>query len=242
MDRWTTGQVAKQRDISVRTLRYYDQINLLTPSFKDEHGRRHYSEDDLFKLEKILILKSLSMPLKDIQYVLDKISYKQILITHHNHLQEELTKLQTNISHTASLINMLDMEESLSWEEVSRLVHRPPGHSRQWIDYFKEDEKQFLQTVIPRLEGMDRVTQEYVSLLKRVEWCIKNKVLPESREGQLIASVLLQLSNDTFKGDSGLMDRFWEVRRKPSEETGLYPISEEVLDFIERSISYAAIE
>ena len=242
MDRWTTGQVAKQRDISVRTLRYYDQINLLTPSFKDEHGRRHYSEDDLFKLEKILILKSLSMPLKDIQYVLDKISYKQILITHHNHLQEELTKLQTNISHTASLINMLDMEESLSWEEVSQLVHRPLGHSRQWIDYFKEDEKQFLQTVIPRLEGMDRVTQEYVSLLKRVEWCIKNKVLPESREGQLIASALLQLSNDTFKGDSGLMDRFWEVRRKPSEETGLYPISEEVLDFIERSISYAAIE
>jgi len=242
MNRWTTGQVAKQRDISVRTLRYYDQINLLTPSFKDEHGRRHYSEDDLFKLEKILILKSLSMPLKDIQYVLDKISYKQILITHHNHLQEELTKLQTNISHTASLINMLDMQESLSWEEVPRLVHRPQGHSRQWIDYFKEDEKQFLQTVIPRLEVMDRVTQEYVSLLKRVEWCIKKKVLPESREGQLIASALVQLSNDTFKRDSGLMDRFWEVRRKPSEETGLYPISEEVLDFIERSISYAAIE
>ena len=238
MDRWTTGQVAKQRDISVRTLRYYDQINLLTPSFKDENGRRYYSEDDLFRLEKIIILKSLSMPLKDIQYVLGKISYKQILITHHNHLQEELTKLQTNISHTASLINMLDMEESLSWKEVSQLVHRPPGHSRQWIDYFTEDEERFLQTVIPKLEGMDRSTQQYVSLLRRIEWCIKHEISPESEEGNRIASELMELSNDTFKGDQRLMDQFWEVRRKPSEETGLYPISEEALEFIEQCLSY----
>ena len=238
MDRWTTGQVAKQRDISVRTLRYYDQINLLTPSFKDENGRRYYSEDDLFKLEKIIILKSLSMPLKDIQYVLDKISYKQILITHHNHLQGELTNLQTNISHTASLINMLDMEESLSWKEVSQLVHRPPGYSRQWIDYFKEDEERFLQTVIPKLEGMDRSTQQYVSLLRRIEWCIQHKISPESEEGNRIASELMELSNDTFKGDQGLMDKFWEIRRKPSEETGLYPISEEALEFIEQCTFY----
>ena len=63
LKRWTIGEVAKQRDISVRTLRYYDQINLLQPSFKDKSGKRYYSEDDLFSLEKILILKSISLPL-----------------------------------------------------------------------------------------------------------------------------------------------------------------------------------
>ena len=172
------------------------------------------------------------MPLKDIQYVLNKISYKQILITHHNHLQEELTKLQTNISHTASLINMLDMEESLSWKEVSQLVHRPSGHSRQWIDYFKEDEERFLQTVIPKLEGMDRSTQQYVSLLRRIEWCIKHKISPETEEGNRIASELMELSNDTFKGDQGLMDKFWEVRRRPAEETGLYPIQKKLWNLL----------
>ena len=59
------GQVSKQFNISVRTLRYYDQIELLAPSFKDENGRRYYSEADLFTLEKITLLKSLMLPLED---------------------------------------------------------------------------------------------------------------------------------------------------------------------------------
>ncbi|WP_455663111.1 MerR family transcriptional regulator [Pradoshia sp.] len=239
MNYWTTGQVAKQRNISVRTLRYYDQIDLLTPSFKEDNGRRYYSEEDLFKLEKIIILKSLSLPLEDIHNVLDKLSYKQILISHHNHLQEELTKLQTNLSHTASLINMLDMEESLSWERVSQLVKRPKESSKKWLDYFGEDEKRFLKEVIPSLEGEDQITQQYISLLRRIEWCIIHNLSPESDEGNQIANELIELSNETFNRDEELINKFWEVRKRPAEETGLYPISEEVLDFVERCLSYA---
>lgn len=122
MERWTTGELSKQRNISVRTLRYYDQIKLLTPSFKDANGKRYYSEDDLFQLEKILILKSLSLPLEDIRGMLDKLSYKQILISHYNYLQEQLSEIQTSISNTTTLINLIDLEESLSWERVSELV------------------------------------------------------------------------------------------------------------------------
>lgn len=71
MKQWTTGEVSKQRNISVRTLRYYDQIDLLTPSFKDDYGKRYYSEDDLFRLQKIMILKSLSLSLEEIRKVLE---------------------------------------------------------------------------------------------------------------------------------------------------------------------------
>lgn len=60
MNLWTTGEVAKQRGISVRTLRYYDQIKLLKPSFRDENGKRFYSEENLIKLEKIIILKKMN--------------------------------------------------------------------------------------------------------------------------------------------------------------------------------------
>lgn len=52
MIKWTTGEVAKLRNIYVRTLRYFDQIDLLNPSIKDENGKRFYAEEDLFKLEK----------------------------------------------------------------------------------------------------------------------------------------------------------------------------------------------
>lgn len=59
MIKWTTGEVAKLRNIYVRTLRYYDQIDLLNPSIKDENGKRFYAEEDLFKLENINIKISL---------------------------------------------------------------------------------------------------------------------------------------------------------------------------------------
>ncbi|MBO1913552.1 MerR family transcriptional regulator, partial [Microvirga sp. 3-52] len=126
--------------ISVRTLRYYDQINLLTPSFRDDNGKRFYSEDDLFKLEKIIILKSLSLPLGDIREVLEKLTYKQILISHYNYLQEQHLILQKSISNTTSLINMIDLEETLSWERVNELIHQSQKNSsKKWIDYFHDD-------------------------------------------------------------------------------------------------------
>lgn len=238
MNRWTTGQVSKQFKISVRTLRYYDQIDLLAPSFKDENGRRYYSEADLFTLEKITLLKSLMLPLDEIRSLLDKLSYRDILQAHYNHLQQQLAELQAGISNTASLINMIDLEGSLSWERVSHLVKMSKRSPKKWLEYFGDDEQQFLQKNIPRLENNDRGTQHYISLLKRIEWCIQNDILPESDEGYRIACELITISNDTFGGDEELMNKFWEVRRKPSDITGLYPVSDEVLEFTERCIAF----
>ncbi|MFJ7406341.1 MULTISPECIES: MerR family transcriptional regulator [unclassified Lysinibacillus] len=239
MKQWTTGEVSKQRNISIRTLRYYDQVNLLTPSFKDDNGRRYYSEKDLFRLEKIIILKSLSLPLDTIRDLLDKLSYKQILISHHNYLQEQLSQLQTSISNTTSLINMIDLEESLSWEHVIELVENSQNIPKKWIDYFQDDEQSFLQEIIPNLGNNDKTTQQYIALLRRIEWCTEHNIKAESDEGFQIGSKLIELSNDTFQGDTELIEKFWEVRKLPVEETGLYPISEEVLDFVERCITYA---
>lgn len=239
MNRWTTGQVSKQRNISVRTLRYYDQIGLLTPSYKEDNGRRYYSEEDLFTLEKITLLKSLSLTLEDIQNAMDKLSFRHILIAHYNHLQEQLTSLQSSIANTTSLINMIDLEGTLSWERVSHLVQNVQPNSKQWIDYFNDDESAFLQKVLPKLSSDDQVSQQYVSLLRRIEWCVQQSVSPESDEGYSIACELIKLSHETFNGDEKLMEKFWKVRKLPSAESGLYPVTDEVLDFVERSIAYA---
>lgn len=239
MTSWTTGQVSKLRNISVRTLRYYDQIGLLTPSLKRDNGRRYYSEEDLFTLEKIMLLKSLSLSLEDIQKVLGQLSLRDILIAHYHHLQEELDSLQASIANTASLINMVDLEGTLSWERVSSLVRNDRIGTKKWVDYFAEEEREFLRRVLPALENGDRTTQQYVSLLRRIEHCVKHAISPESEEAYELALELIKLSDETFGGDAELMDRFWEVRKRPAEETGLYPVSPEVLDFVEQSISFA---
>ncbi|WP_341323241.1 MerR family transcriptional regulator [Solibacillus sp. FSL H8-0523] len=238
MKYWSTGEVSKQRNISNRTLRYYDQIKLLTPSYKDDYGKRYYSEEDLFKLEKILILKSLSMPLEDIQHLLDQLSYKQILISHYNHLQRQLTELETSISNTSTLINLVSLEETLSWEKLVELIDQSKQSEKKWMDFFNDDEKVHLENNLPNLSENDYLTAQYINLIKKIESCITLTIPPESVEGYQIAMNLTALSKETFQGDAQLENKFWEIRKLPSEETGLFPISNEVLEFVERSMDF----
>ncbi|WP_290172524.1 MerR family transcriptional regulator [uncultured Dubosiella sp.] len=70
MEYFTTGQFAKLANVSERTLRYYDKIGLLKPSKIKKNGYRNYSKDDLFRLQKIILLKKLGFPLEEITIML----------------------------------------------------------------------------------------------------------------------------------------------------------------------------
>ncbi|MBT8924333.1 hypothetical protein BTI79_04215 [Lactobacillus delbrueckii subsp. bulgaricus] len=53
--------------MSVRTIRYYDQQNLLKPSARSKGGARRYSDADFAKLQQILLLKYLGFSLGEIR-------------------------------------------------------------------------------------------------------------------------------------------------------------------------------
>ena len=57
--------------VSVRTLHHYDQIGLLCPSSSTQSGYRLYNEHDLERLQQILFLRELGLPLEDIGTILD---------------------------------------------------------------------------------------------------------------------------------------------------------------------------
>lgn len=62
----TVHEVARLAGVSERTLRYYDQLGLLPPASATEAGYRLYSESDLARLQRILFLRELDFPLKEI--------------------------------------------------------------------------------------------------------------------------------------------------------------------------------
>lgn len=64
-DFFTVGELAKEMDVTVRTLQYYDKEGLLKPSTKSGGGRRLYSKKDMVKLHQILSLKYLSFSLAE---------------------------------------------------------------------------------------------------------------------------------------------------------------------------------
>lgn len=69
MSTYTTGELAKISQVSVRTLQYYDKKNLLNPSSKTDSGKRIYNATDLKKLKLILLLKNLGLKLSEIKQI-----------------------------------------------------------------------------------------------------------------------------------------------------------------------------
>ena len=70
MTRYTTGELAKLCDVTVRTVQYYDSKGLLKPSDLSDGGRRLYTDDDLANLQVICFLKDLGFSLNDISTLL----------------------------------------------------------------------------------------------------------------------------------------------------------------------------
>lgn len=63
---YKTGEFAKMANLSIRTIRYYDNIGLLKPSLVQNNGYRLYTDHDFVKLQKIISLKNLGFSLDDI--------------------------------------------------------------------------------------------------------------------------------------------------------------------------------
>lgn len=119
MNYYKTGQFARLANVSERTIRYYDKIGLLKPSFVMENGYRQYSDLDLLKLQKILSLKHLGFSIEEIfPMVMDNTNLKESF-----ELQIDL--IEDKISHLQSLKDALkkaSQSSDLSWNMILSLV------------------------------------------------------------------------------------------------------------------------
>ncbi|ROR96798.1 DNA-binding transcriptional MerR regulator [Salana multivorans] len=63
---WSIQDVVRRTGVTSRTLRHYDAIGLLPPSFVAAGGIRHYDDDALVRLQRILLLRDLGLSLATI--------------------------------------------------------------------------------------------------------------------------------------------------------------------------------
>ena len=72
------SEVAKMSGVSVRTLHYYDEINLLHPAEVNESGYRYYDKEALDTLQQILFYRELEFSLGEIQKIISQADYNKI--------------------------------------------------------------------------------------------------------------------------------------------------------------------
>lgn len=78
-DLFTIGELSKLFNINIKTLRYYDEIDLFKPIFIDSTNKyRYYSTEQFEQLNTIMYLKALEMSLSTIKFHLNKRSIDNI--------------------------------------------------------------------------------------------------------------------------------------------------------------------
>jgi DNA-binding transcriptional MerR regulator len=114
------GELAKQTGLSIRTLRYYDEIGLLVPSHRTEAEYRLYSEADIARLQQILSLRQLGFALKEIRECLEnpEFSLLQVVDLHLARLQEQMAVSRSLFTQLSQLAQQLQTSESVAVEDL----------------------------------------------------------------------------------------------------------------------------
>ncbi|MBX7067017.1 MAG: MerR family transcriptional regulator [Parachlamydiales bacterium] len=100
---YTVRKLANISGVSVRTLHYYDEVDLLKPAYIGANGYRHYEEAQLLQLQQILFFRKLGMELNKIRQIIKKDDFSQIAALHsHRKL------LARELENTRELIETID--------------------------------------------------------------------------------------------------------------------------------------
>ena len=97
---YSIGKVARSARVTVRALRHYDDLGLLRPSGRLESGYRHYSADDLERLQRILLYRQLGFPLETVKTLVNDPTTDPLdhLRRQHALLNERITSLRQMVA------------------------------------------------------------------------------------------------------------------------------------------------
>ena len=118
MSKYTTGEVAKICNVTVRTVQYYDSREILIPSELTEGGRRLYSEDDLKKMKIICFLREIGLPINTIAKMLnDEESTATIMLLlseHEKELKVEYVEVSKKLDAVKELKNEIEQADNFT--------------------------------------------------------------------------------------------------------------------------------
>lgn len=171
---YTVKQLSDLAGVTVRTLHYYDEIDLLKPSKISENGYRHYDDEALIRLQQILFYREMGLELLAIKEILDRSDFDLMtaLRSHRSVLQEKINRLQ-NLVHTVD-------------ETMKHITGEKHMAKRQMFEAFTEEEQEYY-TRVARLEYGPDLVNESVNRWNSYSKAKQDAILEES--GQIYVDI-----------------------------------------------------
>lgn len=114
------GQVAARTELSLKTIRHYDEVGLVTPSARSTGGFRLYTEDDVQRLLVIRRMKPLGFTLDEMRELLDALDAiadersaeesgaRAVLARFHERAEDSCARLRTQLAYAEELTSLLE--------------------------------------------------------------------------------------------------------------------------------------
>jgi DNA-binding transcriptional MerR regulator len=187
MRMWSTPEVVQLTGVTARTLRHYDAIGLLEPAATGRGGLRHYREAELLRLQRILLLKRLDLPLATIAEILEgDIGEAEALKRHLAGLRDERDRLDRLTVTVEATIHQLEGDQTMTPETWFEGLHA--GHEaearRRWGDAAVDAGDRAIRAMTP--EERRRIPEVFADLHRRLAEVRETGATPDSEAAQAI--------------------------------------------------------
>lgn len=244
MDKYSIGEISKETNVTTRTLRYYEEIGLLQPSYVADSGYRYYSKGDVITLQQITTFKKLGFKLSEIKEVLKE--EKGILEEERwkNAIQNEIQTIQGEVKRLQDLEKLLyttfhsiELTGELRTEDLMLFIKSVQGIDQRkkfWKRYFNEEKQQIIQG-LPTFEENDKRTKDWLQVLREIRERINEPV--DSPEVQQLAEKVVGFSMHVFQEDEQLINKYWElIRPGEGEIAKVYGLDSETMKYIDEIV------
>jgi len=155
---YTVGEVAKLSNLSVQTLRYYDQIDLFKPAYIDTlTNYRYYHDNQIFYLDIIKSLKYIGITLEDIKKALGLTSGELL-----GFLEQQEQRIEEKISRLNEVKYTLLKTKKQIQEQIDI-----PVFGEVYVQ--AEEEMPILQVTTTELTPISNTNTHYATLIKIIE-------------------------------------------------------------------------
>jgi DNA-binding transcriptional MerR regulator len=259
-----TGEFAQKASVSIRTLRYYDRVGLLSPSHYTEAGYRLYSDDDLLTLQQILALKFLGFSLKEIKACLcsGPMRLHEVLAMQKAMMRERRMQLD-------SIIQAIDETEQVlrehtfdcaeeNWQAIVKVIQAiQMEQNEDWVNkYFTPEQRQMMKELSEKsyspeaaqklagrvwTEEDQRVAdQQWSAVQTAVRQLAAQGADPASQEAQAVVEQVQALLSQFTQGDAEIcagLKRWWNNYSELPAEQKPFPefYSKEEQAFLEKA-------
>ncbi len=205
---WKVGELAGRTGLSVRALRYYDEIGLLSPSQRSEGGHRLYTAEDVVRLQRIKSLRALGVTLREIREYLDgsEVPLEQVIGLHLARLREEIELRRRLCDRLEAVAARLRSGEAVSSERFVETVMEVIEMSERLNKYYTPEQLEYLER--RRNEaGEERIREsqaEWAELMEQVRAEMEAGTDPSDERVQALAARWMGLIKEFTGGDPGI--------------------------------------